>query len=89
MHTARFIKSFSKGQITIPKELREALGITSEFWLKIYIQNGKIIAEPIEEKTDKSGYKQKLLQVKQVNINTTEITRNRQEVEQQVAKRAL
>jgi AbrB family looped-hinge helix DNA binding protein len=48
MNTVGYVKSFSKGQITIPKEVREVLGIGDEFWLKLSIENGKIVAEPVE-----------------------------------------
>lgn len=89
MNSVRFVKSFSKGQITIPKELRKMLGIASEFWLKLYIQNGKIIAEPIEAQKDKTVYAKKLLNIKGKWLNPEEITKNRRQVEKQMSKRAL
>lgn len=44
----KFVKSFSKGQITVPKEMREELGIGDDFWLKLWIEGGKLVAEPAE-----------------------------------------
>lgn len=89
MNKIRFVKSFSKGQITIPKELRDALGIVTEFWLKLYIENGKIIAEPIEEKNDKEAWRKKLLQMPQLLIDSDELQRNRKQLEKQIKKRSL
>lgn len=94
MNGVRFVKSFSKGQITIPKEMRDALGIVHEFWLKLSVQNGKIIAEPVEkekneETLNKTAYRKKLLALKQIFINPLGITKNRKQVEKQIAKRAL
>jgi len=37
----KYIKSFSKGQITIPKEMRYGNGLGDVFWLKLYIQDGE------------------------------------------------
>ena len=45
---AQYIKSFSQGQITIPKAFRDNLGIGSDFWLKLYLVEGTIVAEPVE-----------------------------------------
>ncbi len=89
MDTVRYIKSFSKGQITIPKDLREALGIVDEFWLKLYLEDGKIIAEPIEKKGNKEKYRKSLLNIKTVIDLEPEIRRNRKQMEKQIAKRAL
>lgn len=89
MNTVRFVKSFSKGQITIPKDLRDALGIVNEFWLKLYIQNGKIIAEPVEQEKNKADYAKKLLNIKGDWFNSDEARRNREQVEKQMDERAL
>lgn len=91
MNTVRFVKSFSKGQITIPKEVREALGIVDEFWLKLYIQNGRIIAEPIEDeaKVNKEEYLKKIMSIKRSWDLTNEIKRNREQVEKRLKKNAL
>ncbi len=42
-----YIKSFSQGQITVPKSVRDALGIGHNFWLKVYTEGNKIVAEPV------------------------------------------
>ncbi len=36
-----------RGQVTIPKSIRDKLGITSKTKLKIYTDNNKIIIEPV------------------------------------------
>jgi bifunctional DNA-binding transcriptional regulator/antitoxin component of YhaV-PrlF toxin-antitoxin module len=48
MSNVKYIKSFSKGQITIPKEFREMFGLGDDFWLKIFVDKGRIVAEPTE-----------------------------------------
>ena len=42
-----YIKSFSQGQITVPKSIRDALGIGHDFWLRVYTEGNKIVAEPV------------------------------------------
>lgn len=89
MNTVRFVKSFSKGQITIPKEFRDAFGIKHEFWLKLYIESGKLIAEPVEKERDQSDYLNKLLSIKGEGISEDEIKKNRVAVEKKLKERAL
>lgn len=89
MNTIKYIKSFSKGQITIPKEMREALGIGEDFWLKVYLAKGKIIAEPFEEKKDVALYRKKLLQIKGDWIAPNELSKTRVQIEERLAKEAL
>jgi bifunctional DNA-binding transcriptional regulator/antitoxin component of YhaV-PrlF toxin-antitoxin module len=59
----KYIKSFSKGQITIPKEMRDGLGLGDVFWLKLYVENEKIVAEPLEKEGNSSEYQKKLLNI--------------------------
>lgn len=89
MDTTRFVKSFSKGQITIPKDFRDMFGLTYDFWLKLYIDNGKIIAEPVEKEKNQSDYLKKLLSIKGRWISKEEIKKNRTAVEKQLKERAL
>jgi AbrB family looped-hinge helix DNA binding protein len=89
MNTVGYIKSFSKGQITIPKAVRESLGIGDDFWLKLAVENGKIVAEPVEKEEDQSDYLKKLLNIKGGWISKDEIKRNRAAVEKQLKERAL
>lgn len=91
MNNPVFIKSFSKGQITIPKKIRESVGLSSDFWLKVSIDNGKIIAEPIEEKGNKNKqeWKKSLLKMKQIYIDLKEIKRNREEIENILRQQSL
>ena len=89
MDNVTYIKSFSKGQITVPKDIRESLGISDEFWLKMYVDAGKIIAEPVEKKKDVLSFQKKLLAIKGRWINAKEIVRNRKQVDRKIAARAL
>lgn len=60
----KYIKSFSQGQITIPKEFREELGLANEFWLKLQLVNQAIVAEPMERKVNRKEYLKKLQKIK-------------------------
>ncbi|MEW6610114.1 MAG: AbrB/MazE/SpoVT family DNA-binding domain-containing protein [Patescibacteria group bacterium] len=77
----KYVKSFSKGQITIPKELRQSLGMGDDFWLKLQIENGKLTAEPVEHaaprKFSKEEYLKKILTLKTGWFNPQEITNMR------------
>ncbi len=44
---ARKITPTVRGQITIPKPVRQELGITPQTKLKIYVENNRIIIEPV------------------------------------------
>lgn len=96
MNGVRYIKSFSKGQITIPKQFRDIFGMTGEFWLKMYVDKGRIVAEPMEKEkneksssTNKAEYTQKLLNIKGDWFSLEEIGENRKAVEKQIDKRVL
>ena len=62
----KHIKPTVRGQITIPKNVRNKLGITPNTRLKIYVENNKIVVEPvshldlffkdIEEEAKSKGY---------------------------------
>ena len=67
------------------------MGLSEDFWLKVSIDDGKIIAEPIEEEKDenKKHWKSSLLKMKSVDINSSEIKRNREEIEKRLAKQSL
>ena len=86
MNTVRFVKSFSKGQITIPKELRDILGITYDFWLKLYVQNGKIIAEPVAKTSNNEQYRKNLLDIKGEWFSQEEYQKNKKQLQERSAK---
>lgn len=88
MQTVRYIKSFSKGQITIPKEYREFFGVGDDFWLKMQINNGRIIAEPVDvdRKKDKERYKKTLLSIKGDWFSYKDYKRNRAQVEKRLKR---
>lgn len=43
----KIVKQLRQGQITIPKEMREALGLQPEDLLSITLQDGKLDIEPV------------------------------------------
>ena len=86
MNTVRFVKSFSRGQITIPKAFRDAFGIKEEFWLKLSLAEGKMIAELVEKENDKKEYAKNLLSVKGEWLSEKEIEENRAEVEKRMQR---
>ena len=86
MTTVRFIKSFSKGQITIPKDLRKAIGLGEDFWLKVSVDQGKIVAEPIQKDQENKEYPQKLLTIKGNWFSKAEWQSTRNQVETKLEK---
>ncbi len=44
-----------KGQVTLPKVLRDSAGIAVYDNVKIYIEDGKLIVEPVEDILDIAG----------------------------------
>lgn len=87
-NTIKYIKSFSNGQVTIPKDIRENLGIGDNFWLKVSIANGKIIAEPLENNQNKKSYKQSLLDIKSTLDLEGQVKSNRTQMERQLTNRS-
>ena len=47
------IKITSKGQITIPVEIREELELGEGMYLKSYIENGNVVLKPLPGNTEK------------------------------------
>ncbi len=86
MHAVRYIKSFSKGQITIPKEFRDMVGIGDEFWLKLSVQDGKFIAEPVEQEQTAEDYAQKLLTIDTDWFSEEDYKAIREEVEERMKR---
>jgi len=89
MNHIKYIKSFSNGQVTIPKDIRDSLGMGENFWLKLSVTEGRIIAEPMEANLDKKSYKDSLLDIKAVVDLGPQISSNRRQVERQISKRAI
>ncbi|KKQ73750.1 MAG: hypothetical protein US96_C0054G0012 [Candidatus Woesebacteria bacterium GW2011_GWB1_38_5b] len=96
MATLRYIKSFSKGQITIPKEIRDELGLGDSFWLKIFPKNGKIIAKPINKSNKKKisvdEWREKLLTMDTswfTEKDVEQIRKNREQIEKRIRKNQL
>lgn len=48
-NSTQFVKSYSRGQITIPQGFREYLGIGSGDWLFLTIKDGCLVMKPVKE----------------------------------------
>ena len=46
---SQFVKPYSRGQITIPQEFRDYLGIDSNVWLFLAIRNDSLVIKPVKE----------------------------------------
>lgn len=86
MIQTRFVKSFSKGQITIPKTIRQAIGVKDDFWLKLSVDRGKIVAEPVEPERENRNYAKRLLAVKGEWFSQKDFEVARAEVEKKLKK---
>jgi AbrB family looped-hinge helix DNA binding protein len=92
MEAIKYINSFSRGQITIPKDIREQLGVSEEFWMKIFIDDGKLVVEPLQNQPSRDSYLKSLL-----SMNTDWFTQDdlddyrkiREEMEDHVQKNSL
>ena len=51
--STQFVKPYSRGQITLPKNFRQKLGITSQTWLKLVLLRDRILLEPAERQLPK------------------------------------
>ena len=43
----QFIKPTERGQVTIPKEMREKLQINQNTRLRVYVDGNKVVLEPV------------------------------------------
>lgn len=43
----RFVSPTERGQVTIPKEIRRKLRITPTTKLRVYVENNKVVLEPV------------------------------------------
>ena len=50
------IKTTSKGQITLPKAVRDQLGVSVATYLSATIKDGKIVLEPVKLEPDYRSY---------------------------------
>lgn len=49
MNKSYFIKSYSKGQLTIPKEVRDSMGLGDDFWLELTMEGNKLTIKPLKD----------------------------------------
>lgn len=91
MEQINYVKSFSRGQITIPKTVRQAVGLGDNFWLKLIVQNGRVIAEPVEGESSAPSdtYLKDLLKIKGKWLSPLEVKELRTEVRRRLRKLAV
>ena len=92
MQNVKFIKSFSRGQITIPKDIRLALGVPEEFWMKLFVDDGKLIVESVQKHPAKNDYLHTLLSLDTSwfsQKDADDYKKVRTEIEEHVEKNSL
>lgn len=91
----RFVKPFSRGQVTLPKIYRDYLGIDEASWLKVSLWNGQILLKPVKESQaarkirpvlGKKTYLKALSAIKGDWLNQKEMKKIRTAVEKRLAK---
>ncbi|HDQ88794.1 MAG TPA: AbrB/MazE/SpoVT family DNA-binding domain-containing protein [candidate division WWE3 bacterium] len=87
--TQKYVKSFSTGQITVPKEFREALGLGTEFWLKMYLDENTIVAEPVIQESVDESYSKKLSKLKTDWFNESDYPEIRSILEERLLENDL
>jgi bifunctional DNA-binding transcriptional regulator/antitoxin component of YhaV-PrlF toxin-antitoxin module len=58
----QFVRTYSRGQVTIPQNYRDYLGITDGSWLKIFLKENGLFIQPLKE--EKMGAEKKTFIVK-------------------------
>ena len=71
MHT--IVKVTRKYQITLPKEVREKLGIRAGDFLKVKVEDGKVVLEPIASRRKNPIDDMLNLISKPINIDAVEL----------------
>ncbi|BCV20629.1 AbrB/MazE/SpoVT family DNA-binding domain-containing protein [Moorella sp. Hama-1] len=72
----QFIKPTERGQVTIPKEMREKLQINSNTRLRIYVDGNKVVLEPVSPLD---------LIFKELEVEAREKGFTRQELDEEIA----
>lgn len=68
----QFTKPYSKGQITIPLEIRDYLGIDEETWLFMTVKDKKLVIKPVKEKELASQGEYSIPKEEQPKVNSKE-----------------
>lgn len=86
-----YIKTFSKGQMTLPKTIRQQWGVGDEFWLKLTLgKNDTLTLEPMGQPRDVEATLQRLQALPKPNpdwFDLTEQSTIRQETEKKLTKK--
>ncbi|AOQ23293.1 hypothetical protein MTAT_18250 [Moorella thermoacetica] len=72
----QFIKPTERGQVTIPKEMREKLQINQNTRLRVYIDGNKVVLEPVSPLD---------LILKELEVEAREKGFTRQELDKEIA----
>lgn len=86
-----YIKTFSKGQMTLPKVIRQQWGVGDEFWLKLTLEkNDTLTLEPMVQPRDVLAALKRLEALPKPNpkwFDPAEQSAIRQETEKQLQKK--
>ncbi len=85
------VKPNNFGQITIPKEFRDSIGLGYDSPIKLTVNDNKIIMEPVKEekKFNREEWMKSLLSVKETWDLSDEVKKNRKEIEKRLKKNGL
>ncbi|OIQ07934.1 SpoVT / AbrB like domain protein [Moorella thermoacetica] len=72
----QFIKPTERGQVTIPKEIREKLQINQNTRLRVYVDGNKVVLEPVSPLD---------LILKELEVEAREKGFTRQELDKEIA----
>lgn len=75
-----FVKSFSHGQITIPKVFRDKLGLEENFWLKMELDNDRLVVEPVLDQPKVKKQAARLLTVRGDWFDMSDWKKTRREI---------
>lgn len=86
-----YVKTFSKGQMTLPKTIRQQWGVGDEFWLKLTLgKNDTLTLEPMGQPRDVEATLQRLQALPKPDpdwFDLTEQSTIRQETEKKLTKK--
>ncbi len=80
----RILSPTERGQITIPKELRERLKIDNKTKVKVYLEDNKIVLEPVSSLD--VLLKEIEIEVKKKGITQEELNKELETIRERLAK---
>lgn len=81
-----YVKTFSKGQLTIPKKVRSHLNMPDESWVRISVQNNGLLIEPVNSVFNREEYLKRITTMKGGWYSWEEHEKFRKNLDQSFAK---